>query len=270
MISEQEILEDAAFVIPPFKLTPDYVERIWGTNDLSPWYGARGIQQPIGEIWLTGDNCLVSGGPLAGARLSSLFTRHGEIMLGRPVPISASSPLLLKVIFAKNKLSVQVHPDDEMAQRYGYERGKTECWYALDAEPGAQLACGIKPNTATETIRQGITDGTLEESLNIMSVEAGDMIYIDAGTVHAIWPGSILLETQQNSDLTYRMYDYGRPRELHIERSLEAIRLNTKAGKVKAIEKSDRVILIANEFFRIERLNTCTSISGEQLRVLRA
>jgi mannose-6-phosphate isomerase len=127
---------------------------------------------------------------------------------------------------------VQVHPDDAMAQKYGHPRGKTECWYVLEAEPGAQVACGLKPGVTLDQVKAGIEAGTLEQSLNLLDVARGEMIFVDAGTVHAIWPGSILLETQQNCDLTYRMYDYGRGRELHIEKSLEAIRLQTRAGKV--------------------------------------
>ena len=126
---------------------------------------------------------------------------------------------------------MQVHPDDKMAQKYGLPRGKTECWYALAAEPGAEVAVGVKPGTTLAEIEEGIRAGTLESRLSMLPVAAGDTIYVDAGTVHAIWPGSILLETQQNSDTTYRMYDYGRGRELHIQKSLEATKFTTRAGK---------------------------------------
>jgi mannose-6-phosphate isomerase len=173
--------------------------------------------------------------------------------------------LLIKTIFAREKLSVQVHPDDAMAQKYGQPRGKTECWYALAAEPGAQVAAGIKPGVSLEQIKAGIHDGTLEESLNILPIAAGDMIYVDAGTVHAIWPGSILLETQQNCDITYRMYDYGRPRELHIDKSLEATRLVTRAGKVPPRVLADRTVLIDVEYFRVERLPVAGRRASETL-----
>jgi mannose-6-phosphate isomerase len=173
--------------------------------------------------------------------------------------------LLIKVIFAREKLSVQVHPDDNMAHKYGEPRGKSECWYALDAEPGAQVAAGLKPGVTLDQVKAGIHDGTLEESLNLMSVDAGDMIYVDAGTVHAIWPGSVLLETQQNSDTTYRMYDYGRQRELHIEKSLEATRLVTRAGKIPPTVLSYRTVLIDVDYFRVERLPILTSRSSESL-----
>ena len=173
---------------------------------------------------------------------------------------------MIKTIFAREKLSVQVHPDDAMARKYGEPRGKTECWYALAAEPGAEVAVGLKPGTTLDEIEEDIRAGTLEQRLNMLPVAAGDMIYVDAGTVHAIWPGSILLETQQNSDVTYRMYDYGRPRQLHIEKSLEATKLVTRAGKVAPLELADRTVLIDVEYFRMERIPVNGKLTSESLR----
>jgi mannose-6-phosphate isomerase len=253
-------------MLAPFTVQPRFVSRIWGSEDLSPWYHPGGMNEPIGEVWLTGDDCQVSSGPYAGETLAGLFARCGAELLGVSAAGACTSPLLLKVIFARDKLSVQVHPDDAMAQKYGFERGKTECWYALAAEEGAQLACGLLPGTTLETLQQGIAQGSLEESLQVIKVHAGEMVYIDAGTVHAIWPGSILLETQQNCDLTYRMYDYGRPRELHVERSLEAVRFDTQAGKVKAVELADRTQLIASRYFRVERMRLQGETSSSALR----
>ncbi len=215
----------------PFRIEPNFTARVWGFRDLRPWYDRVAEGDPIGEVWLTGDDCLVATGPHAGKRLGALFSEEHEALLGADAP-APDSPLLIKTIFAREKLSVQVHPDDKMAQKYGEPRGKTECWYALAAEPGAKVAVGVKPGTTLGEIEEGIRAGTLEASLNMLPVAAGDMIFVDAGTVHSIWPGSILLETQQNCDLTYRMYDYGRARELHIEKSLEATKLTTRAGKV--------------------------------------
>src|SRR5208282_1496859 len=178
---------------------------------------------------------------------------------------SPDSPLLIKVIFAKEKLSVQVHPDDAMAHKYGQPRGKTECWYTLAAEPGAQIALGLKPGVTLEQVREEINAGTLESCLNLLPVVARDVFFVDAGTVHAIWPGPILLETQQNCDLTYRMYDYGRPRELHIEKSLEATHLKTRAGKIPSQVLSDRTVLIDVEYFRVERIPVAGSRSSATL-----
>lgn len=261
--------------LTPFRLEPKFVERIWGTPDLRPWYefvadGAPG-HNPIGEVWLTGDECRVETGALTGKTLGEVFAEHAKAMLGASAAerMQGQSPLLLKVIFAREKLSVQVHPDDRMAQKYGQPRGKTECWYALTAEPGAEVAAGLKPGVTLDDVERGVADGTLERSLEILPVAAGEMVFVDAGTVHAIWPGSVLLETQQNSDITYRLYDYGRPRELHVAKALEAIRLETAAGKVAPIEAADRTILVQSDYFCVEKVSvdgvrTGRSISGLQ------
>jgi len=239
---------------------------VWGFRDLRPWYDRVAEGDLIGEVWLTGDDCIIATGPHAGTQLAALFKVESAALLGADAP-AADSPLLIKVIFAKEKLSVQVHPDDKLAQKYGEPRGKTECWYALAAEPGAQVAAGLKPGTTLAAIKEEIEAGTLEQSLNVLPIKAGDMVFVDAGTVHAIWPGSILLETQQNCDLTYRMFDYGRPRELHIEKSLEATRLVTRAGKVAPRELADRTVLIDVEYFRVERIPVNGSRTSESLRV---
>ncbi len=268
-----EILsQSAASYWAPFRLAPTFSERPWGFRDLHPWYDRVAASgEPIGEAWLTGDQCLVASGAHTGKRLGALFAESPESLLGstaarggKAVPCNGS-PLLIKVIFAREKLSVQVHPDDRMAQKYGDPRGKTECWYALSAEPGAQVACGLKPGVTLEQIKVGIESGTLESSLNALDVAAGEMIFVDAGTVHAIWPGSILLETQQNCDLTYRMYDYGRGRELHIEKSLEATRFATRAGKVSPRSLADRSILINGDYFRVERIPVAGSRTSASL-----
>jgi len=237
----------------PFLIEPLFVERVWGWSNLHPWFDRKADAQPIGEVWLTGDECKVASGPLTGGLLKDVFKDAPEAMLGKGAP-SADSPLLIKVIFAREKLSVQVHPDDRLARKYGQPRGKTECWYALAAEPSAQVALGLRPETTMSRVESGIEHGTLEQSLEMVPVRAGDMIYVDAGTVHAIWPGSILLETQQNSDITYRLYDYGRGRELHIEKSLEAMQLATRARKIPPIALSDRTILVDADYFRVERI----------------
>ena len=251
--------------IAPFGIRPEISPRPWGFRDLRPWYDLVAEGDPIGEVWLTGDDCRVSTGPYAGKRLAALFAEEHEALLGASAP-SPDSPLLIKTIFAREKLSVQVHPDDRMAQKYGDPRGKTECWYALAAEPGAKVALGVKHGTTVAQIEQEIHDGTLEASLNAVPVAAGDMIFVDAGTIHAIWPGSILMETQQNCDLTYRMFDYGRPRELHIAKSIEATKLTTRAGKVAPQVLADRTVLIDVEYFRVERIPVEGRRSGESLR----
>ena len=263
--------EESVFaVLSPFRIEPNFDVRVWGFRDLRPWFdyvvgetpGSNG--QPIGEAWMTGEACRIGTGPHTGKTLAALFSEQPEALLGKNAP-ATGSPLLIKVIFAQEKLSVQVHPDDAMAAKYGEPRGKTECWYALSAEHGARVALGLKAGVSLEQVRAGIHDGTLEESLHMVHVNPEDVIFVDAGTVHAIWPGAILLETQQNSDLTYRMYDYGRPRELHIEKSLEATKLTTRAGKVAPRVLSDRTILIEENYFCVERIPVRFSRSSTTL-----
>ena len=251
--------------LPPFRMEPRYDPRVWGFLDLHPWYDKIAEGDPIGEVWLTGDDSLVATGKHAGKRLGDVFAGAHASLLGPAAP-SPASPLLIKVLFAREKLSVQVHPDDRMAQKYGEPRGKTECWYCLAAEPNAAVALGLKPGVTLGQVEEQIRAGTLEASLNAVPVTAGDMIFVDAGTVHAIWPGPILLETQQNSDLTYRMFDYGRPRELHVEKSLEATKLVTRAGKVASKQLADRTVLIDVEYFRVERIPVVGSRSNASLR----
>ncbi len=238
--------------LPPFRLTPFFRTRIWGFASLKPWFDFETTGEPIGEVWLTGEMCKAATGPLAGMPLKQIAAEHGAALLG-PKHAAAEFPLLIKVLFPKEKLSVQVHPDDAMAQRYGEPRGKTECWYALDAEPDAKVALGICDGVSAEAVRASIDDGTMEKLLKWLPVAKGDMIYVDAGTVHAIAPGAVLLETQQTSDLTYRMFDYGRPRELHLEKSMEAMRLETRAGKVAPRPENGHEVLVDEQYFRVER-----------------
>jgi mannose-6-phosphate isomerase len=248
----------------PFLIQPHFDPRIWGYHDLRPWFDVTAGDEPIGEVWLTGDQCSIASGHHAGKPLGRLFAEAPAELMGSTK--HPGSPLLMKIIFAKEKLSVQVHPDDAMAHKYGEPRGKTECWYTLAADPGAAVALGLKPGVSMDEVRAGIKNGTLENFLNAVPVAKGDMVFVDAGTVHAIWPGAILFETQQYSDTTYRMYDYGRPRELHIEKSLEATKLATRSGKIPAQVLSDRTVLIDVEYFRIERIAVGGSRSSSALR----
>src|SRR5450631_797968 len=147
--------------LSPFRIEPQFVTRIWGFQDLRPWFNRTTEKEALGEVWLTGDDCIVATGPQAGKTLGTLFAEVGSSLLGTSA-LASGSPLLLKVIFALDKLSVQVHPDDRMAQKYGEPRGKTECWYALAAEPDAKVALGLKPGVTLDQVKAGITDGTLE------------------------------------------------------------------------------------------------------------
>jgi mannose-6-phosphate isomerase len=218
----------------PLLLQPQFHERIWGTRDLAPFYALPVTGTPIGEAWLTGDNCTVANGPLAGRTLSELARQFGTAFLGEACKDATRFPLLIKFLFPREKLSVQVHPDDEDAAKAGQPCGKTECWYVLRAEPGAQIGLGLKPGISKSEVERAISETRMEHLLNWIDVHEGDMIYVDAGTVHTIGGGAVIVETQQNSDTTYRLYDYGRPRELHIEDGLRATKEQTHAGKAIA------------------------------------
>ena len=179
---------------------------------------------------------------------------YPQVIVGKRFAAEAEYPLLVKVLFPKEKLSVQVHPDDDLAQSKGEPRGKTECWYVLEAKPDAKIALGLHPGVTAEQVKEAIVDETMENLLGWVPVSTGDMVYVDAGTVHAIWPGVVIMETQQTSDTTYRLYDYGRPRELHVDASLEAMRTGTRAGKIARTQGTrGEAVLVDERYFRVER-----------------
>ena len=241
--------------LPPFKLAPYFSPRIWGFDDLSPWFDRKTApgETPIGEAWLSGPESVVASGPLQGQLFAHCVKKHAEAILGEQFRGQGEYPLLVKVLFPREKLSVQVHPDDALARQKGEPRGKTECWYVLEAQPDAKVALGLKQGVTEAQVRAAIDDNTLEDLLGWVPVSAGDMVYVDAGTVHAIWPGMVILETQQTSDTTYRMYDYGRPRELHVDASLEAMRTKTRAGKIAPCDGTrGETIAIDEKYFRVE------------------
>jgi mannose-6-phosphate isomerase len=230
--------------VAPFGLKPWFSERVWGKSDLRPWYEETGTTELVGEAWLTGPQCLVESGPFKGQTLASVAEKMG-----------GEFPLLVKILFPADKLSVQVHPDDAQARAMGETRGKTECWYVLEAEPGATVALGLKAGVGAKEVAASVESGTMELLLEHVPVSVGDMLFVDAGTVHAIGPGVVLLETQQTSDVTYRLYDYGRPRELHLEKGLQVMKSKTHAGKVgpRAMDGFSR--LIEQRYFVVDRFD---------------
>jgi len=239
----------------PLRLSPYFSERVWGTRDLSPYFTAPGTE-PIGEVWLTGDECKVIDGPLAGTSLAELSRRFQRKLVGNSAPEPDRFPLLIKFLFPHQKLSVQVHPDDASARRIGQPWGKTECWYVLQASPGANVGLGLKPGTTRQQFERAIHELGAEGLLNWIDLTPGDMIFVDAGTVHTIGPGSVLVETQQSSDTTFRLYDFGRPRELHVKQGLAAMKEVTCAGKVAPV-LADRMcaVLISNPYFRVKKFH---------------
>jgi len=172
------------------KLVRQYVEKPWGRTCLPPMFEAPAGSR-TGEVWFTG------GGGL---------------------------PLLAKYIFTSERLSIQVHPNDEQAQARGLPHGKSECWYILDAEPDATIGLGLKHEVSTDELRRSALDGSIEALIAWRPIAAGDFFFVPANTIHAIGAGISLLEFQQNSDVTYRLYDYGRPRELHLDDAIDVAR----------------------------------------------
>jgi len=216
----------------PLRMLPAFDPRPWGTTDLSPIYPDHKFDEKIGEAWLTGDECKVANGPLAGRTLADLSEACGRLLVGEAARDEKRFPLLLKFLFPHEKLSVQVHPDDAQAQRVGQPWGKTECWYVAAAKPGAQIALGMKPGVTSSALRDAIEQKCAEDLLHWINVYPGEMIYVAGGTVHTLGPGSIIVETQQQSDTTYRLYDYGRPRALHLKEGLAAVKEKVASGKV--------------------------------------
>jgi mannose-6-phosphate isomerase len=246
----------------PLLLIPNFDERPWGVRNLSPIY-TRVVKEPIGESWLTWEDNRVANGPLAGRTLDELAKRFRRDLVGQAACSDDRFPLLVKFLFTADKLSVQVHPDDEQARKIGQPCGKTECWYALSAQPGAQVALGLKPGVTLEQFKQAIHDIRAEQLLNWVDVHQGDMLYVPAGTVHTISGGLILIETQQTSDITYRLYDYGRGRELHIDEGLTATKLRTNAGKVVYRASDTPDVLVRSPFFLVERFGLRESMQAQ-------
>ena len=243
-------------------MLPAFDPRPWGTTDLSPIYPDHKFDEKIGEAWLTGDHCKVANGPLAGTPLEDLSRRFGRSLVGDAARDPERFPLLLKFLFPHEKLSVQVHPDDDEAQRTGQPWGKTECWYVAAAKPGSQVAMGLKPGVTREQFARSIEQNRAEEYLHWINIYPGEMIYVAGGTVHTLGPGSILVETQQQSDCTYRLYDYGRPRELHLEHGLAAVKERVPSGKVVrpatvAIDKTKNVRspMVGAPYFVVDRFD---------------
>jgi mannose-6-phosphate isomerase len=200
----------------PIRLPTRFLDKVWGTPDLLPWFPPS--DKKIGEVWFEAD-----------------------------------LPLLVKFIFTSERLSVQVHPNDEFAAAHESSRGKTEMWYVMRADPGARIAVGFCESITRERLRESAMSGEIEQLLNWIEVQAGDAFFIPAGTVHAIGGGLAICEIQQHSDVTYRLYDYGRPRELHLDKAIQVSA--TAATTAKSV-----MLPIDCEYFHTELARTTSKL----------
>ena len=224
----------------PFLFKPILHEKVWGGHQLVQFKQLPDNDTPMGESWevsaVPTSTSVISNGHWQGRDLISVIADAPKEILGKKVAEEYHNqmPLLIKFIDAQRNLSIQVHPNDAMGQRLGFEHGKTEMWYVLAAKPGAFLYEGFSHDIDETEFRQRIADGTITDVLQKHEVKAGDVFYIPSGTVHAICSGLLVAEIQQSSDLTYRIFDYnrpgldGKPRQLHVDLAAEA--LNFKAG----------------------------------------
>lgn len=220
----------------PLLFEQDLHEPVWGGKRLKPFKGMPADENDkIGESWevsaVKGRESVVANGPLKGKRLDELISTYKELLLGKKVTAmyGETFPLLVKFIDAERDLSIQVHPDNELAMARHGCFGKTEMWYVMDAVPGAKLYCGFDSQISKYEYAKRVEDHSLCEVLREYPIQKGDVFYIPAGRVHAICGGSLIAEVQQSSDITYRIFDYGRlgldgkPRELHTELAKDAI-----------------------------------------------
>ena len=239
---------------------PVYQPYLWGGRDLVNKYARTDAPAsgPVAESWEVSDRSdgmsVVASGPWAGRTLHELLAQHGEALLGK-MSQPGHFPLLIKIIDAQKDLSIQVHPDDQTAAQ-GFGEAKSEAWYVLDAAPGACVYRGFLPGVTEADFDQALRDGTVDELMARQSVVPGDVIYIPGGTVHAIGAGCLLLEVQQNSNTTYRIFDWnrkdanGQPRELHIDQAKKVMMWETVEMHQPAEE--GRCI---TPYFTIETLN---------------
>lgn len=256
--------------LPLYPLTFDapFKRKIWGGDRIFKYKGLPSPYDDIGESWevspMPGDESVVAAGPLKGVDLSTLTQEYGERLLGHHVRerFGDSFPLLIKVIDSRQDLSVQVHPNDDYAREHEHSRGKTEMWYLLDPTPDATIRAGWSRETSPEQLRELVKSDAVMDYIHSYHAERGDVFYLPAGKVHTIGAGCLLLEIQEASDITYRLYDFGRTdaqgrtRELHIDRAVEVINYEVdRDGKATYDrERKDALVtLVRSPYF-------CTSV----------
>lgn len=265
----------------PLRLTPAPKERIWGATDLRPYFGD--FPEPVGEIWYSFEENLVTNGSLATRSLASLMTEFGSRLMGTDhepqtlvrqtagnrvdralIPPGPYFPILAKMLFAEKTLSVQVHPDDTYAMEHEGGPGKTELWYVADAKEGAAVALGLTEEMPTEQLADAARSGEIEKFLNWLPVQKGDALFIPPGTLHTLGAGVTICEIQQNSDLTYRFFDFGRTdgagnsRELHVDEGAKVVRMDAPNSKLplnSIVEPTlERCFLASCPYFEVETI----------------
>ena len=259
-----------------FKLQPDFKDYLWGGNKLKTTYGKNSDLNKLAESWELSTHkdglTVIDSGEYKGETLLSYIEKHGKKVLGSKCSLDKDIPILIKFIDAKEPLSIQVHPDNEYALKNENDFGKTEMWYIIDAEPDAKLIYGFKEDITKEEFKKAIEENTLENLVNEVNVQAGDVFFITPGTMHAIGKGIVIAEIQQRSNVTYRIYDFGRigadgkPRQLHIDKALDVTKLtSTKNPKEQyTLDKFDgyeKGVLSSCEYFNVSLLNIETKAS---------
>jgi mannose-6-phosphate isomerase len=258
-------------MVYPFVFQPLFMERIWGGRHLERLYGkALPASQKIGESWEISDRpeaqSIIQNGPLAGTTLHQALHLHETAIMGDARLLKGRFPLLVKILDAREKLSLQVHPPSEKAAALDGEP-KTEMWYVTHAEPGGELYVGLRKDTTRDEFETRIREGTVAECFHRIEMQEGDAMFLPSGRVHAIGAGLVLFELQQNSDTTYRVFDWnrldsgGKPRQLHVKESLECIDFNDfepapiRDEKSKSDLASVRIRpLVKNPLFSVEEV----------------
>ena len=264
----------------PFLFEPNLHPVVWGGHQLRPYKGLEPNEEPIGESWevsaVPSSTSIISNGSFQGRDLTSVIAEFPEEILGHAVneKYHGQLPLLVKFIDAERDLSIQVHPNDEMAWREHKKMGKSEMWYIIKAAPGSHLYAGFKQQITSDEYFRRIADGTITEVLADHTVKTGDVFYLPAGRVHAICGGIMLAEVQQSSDVTYRIYDYnrpgmdGKPRELHTDLAAQALDYHVEQNyRTEYVETDNRAIqIIDSPYFDVRVMEIQTPFHRNLLK----
>ena len=249
------------------RLEPLFRERVWGCETLEPYFSKESFSEitasnnsgttHIGEVWFTFSDNRTS----LGKTLGELLAEKPELLGTAADPAHPGvCPLLVKLLFTTERLSVQVHPEDDYAEKHHQSLGKTEAWYVMEVRPPGEVAVGFRESLTPERLRSSALSGEIEHLLDWRKVSKGDVVFTPAGTVHAIGAGLTICEIQENSDITYRLYDYGRPRELHLEHGTKVSHLGPHTHEATLVPlAAGREELLACDYFRIERLRPLNS-----------